>query len=170
MVATLEALLAPVAEACGVELYDLEYVKEGGDKILRLYIDKEDGVDLDDCERVSHAVSDVLDEHDPIPGAYRLQVGSPGIDRKLSKPEHFGRYVGHKIELRLFAPHAPQDLSQAESITTGRKKFTGRLTAYNDGKITLADLDGQEWNFEQKQVSACKLVVDLAQGRNPKNG
>jgi len=170
MTTQLESLVAPIVEACGVELYDLEYVKEGGDRILRLYIDSESGITLSDCERVSRAVDAVLDEHDPIPHAYRLQVGSPGIERKLSKPAHFTRFVGHKVMLKLFAPHSPKDDSQAESVTTGRKKFTGTLTNYNNGIISLTDEDGQEWEFEKSQVSACRLVVDLIQGRNPENG
>jgi len=161
LIANLESLLAPVVQTCEVELYDIELVKEGGSRILRLFIDKEGGVDLNDCERVSRAVSVVLDEHDPIPTAYRLQVGSPGIERRLSKPEHFQRYVGHKVMLKLFSPHSPEDHSQSESVTTGRKKFTGILTEY-DSKIgiTLTDEDGQVWKFDKKQVSACKLVVD----------
>ena len=160
----IESLVEPVAKACGVELYDLEYVKEGGDRILRLFIDKEGGVDLNDCERVSRAVEVVLDEHDPIPNAYRLQVGSPGIDRKLVKPEHFTRYIGEKISLRLFAPHAPKDETQAESITTGRKKFTGILSGYELGTIKLTDADKVEWIFEQNQVSSCKLDPNIMQG------
>jgi len=161
MISKIESLLSPVVISLDVELYDLEYVKEGGERILRLFIDKEGGVDLNDCERVSHAVSDILDEHDPIPNAYRLQVGSPGIERKLSKPEHFKRYVGQKVTLKLFAPHIPKDENGEESITTGRKKFTGILANYNDGEITLTDEDGLTWVFEKSQVSACKLVMDI---------
>ncbi|MDR0271756.1 MAG: ribosome maturation factor RimP [Clostridiales bacterium] len=161
MIAKLEPLIAPIAQACGVELYDMEYVKEGGSRILRLFIDKEGGADLNDCERVSRAVSDVLDEHDPIPDSYRLQVGSPGIERRLSKPEHFKRYIGHKVTIKLFAPHSPEDPALAESVTTGRKKFTGILTAC-DEKIILTDEDGQKWHFDKKEISACKLVVAIA--------
>jgi ribosome maturation factor RimP len=157
----LEALLAPVVEENGAELYDMELVKEGGSRILRLFIDKEGGVDLSDCERVSRAVSDVLDEHDPIAEAYRLQVGSPGIERRLVKPAHFQRFIGSKVLIKLFSPHSPKDPSQAESVTTGRKKFTGILTAYNDGDITLTDEEKILWQFEKKQVSACRLVVDI---------
>ncbi|MCL1861977.1 MAG: ribosome maturation factor RimP [Defluviitaleaceae bacterium] len=153
MISNLEKLLTPTVEACEVELYDMEYVKEGGNRILRLFIDKEGGVDLNDCERVSHAVSDVLDEHDPIPDAYRLQVGSPGIERRLVKPAHFERYVGSKVHVRLFAPHK-------DSIVTGRKKFTGILTDYQNDKIILIDEEKQEWTFEKKQISACNLVVE----------
>jgi ribosome maturation factor RimP len=160
LIAKLEQMLTPTVEECGVQLYDIEYVKEGGSRILRLFIDKEDGVDLNDCERVSRAVSDVLDGSDPIPDSYRLQVGSPGIERRLVKPEHFKRYEGHKVLIKLFSPHAPQDPDHAESITTGRKKFTGILTAYDDGNITLTDEENQIWYFDKKQVSACKLVVE----------
>jgi ribosome maturation factor RimP len=139
----------------------MEFVKEGGSRILRLFIDKEGGIDLNDCERVSHAVSDVLDEHDPIPSAYRLQVGSPGIERRLVKPEHFMRYIGHKVTIKLFAPHSPENADESESVTTGRKKFTGILTVYDSDKIELKDENGQIWTFNIKQVSACKLVVDI---------
>jgi len=161
LIGNLESLITPIVEECEAELYDMEFVKEGGSHILRLFIDKEGGVDLSDCERVSRAVSDVLDEHDPIPTAYRLQVGSPGIERRLVKPEHFKRYIGHKVTLKLFAPHSPENANDPESVTTGRKKFTGILTAYETDKIQLKDEDGQAWNFNKKQVSACKLVVDF---------
>ncbi|MCL1844342.1 MAG: ribosome maturation factor RimP [Defluviitaleaceae bacterium] len=152
MLAKLEGLFAPVFEDCGVELYDMEYVKEGGSRILRIFIDKnggvDGGVDLNDCERVSRAVSDVLDEHDPIPDAYRLQVGSPGIDRRLSKPEHFERSIGEKITLKLFAPHSPVD---------GRKKFTGILNSYDGDKIALTDTEGENFEFSAKQIAACNI-------------
>jgi len=156
-------MLAPVVAACGVELYDMEFVKEGGNRILRLFIDKEEGVDLNDCERVSHAVSAALDEHDPIEQAYRLQVGSPGIERRLVKPAHFLRFIGHKVLIKLFAPHSPENPDENESVTTGRKKFTGILQAYeaNTGNITLKDEDNHVWHFAKKQVSACRLIVDF---------
>lgn len=161
MIATLEKLLAPAIEENGVELYEMEFVKEGGNRILRLFIDKEGGVDLNDCERVSRAVSAVLDEHDPIDAAYRLQVGSPGIDRRLSRPEHFQKHIGQKVLVKLFAPHSPENPDDAESVTTGRKKFTGIMQDYDNGKITLKDEDGVVWIFEKKQVSACRLAVDI---------
>jgi ribosome maturation factor RimP len=154
LIGNLEPLLTPVVQDCGVELYDIEFVKESGSRILRLFIDKDGGVDLNDCERVSRAVSAALDEHDPIESAYRLQVGSPGLERRLVKPEHFLRYIGHKIEVRLYAPHP-------DAIDTGRKKFTGALKSYDAGDMILTDEDGTDWSFEKKQVSACRLVVDL---------
>jgi len=151
MIEKLEALLTPVAEAQGCELYDIEYVKEGGDRILRLYIDKEDGIDIDDCERVSRAAEIVLDEHDLISGEYRLQVSSPGVERKLKKPKHYARFIGSKVEVRLFAPYSPE---------TGRKKFTGKLVDYKNNEITIRTIeDDQDFTFNLQQVSACKLVV-----------
>jgi ribosome maturation factor RimP len=151
MVEKLDALLAPVAQSEGCELYDIEYVKEGSDRILRLFIDKPEGIDIDDCERVSRAVEIVLDENDPISGEYRLQVSSPGVERKLKKPEHFARFIGQKVEVRLFAPQDP---------VSGRKKYTGTLTAFHDNQITIrTNEDDQEFTFELPQVSACRLVV-----------
>ena len=147
---TLEALMAPVASAIGLELYDVEYVKEGAGRILRLYIDKEDGgIDLDDCERMSRAAEIVLDEKDPIPGEYRLQVSSPGVERKLSKPWHFTKYVGHKVVVKLFAPHDP---------VSGRKKFTGKLSSFANNQVTVIT-DEEEHTFDLQQVSSCRLVV-----------
>ena len=147
MAAKITQLLTPVIEAQGVSLYDLEFLKEGGSKILRLYIDKAEGVDLDDCERVSRAAEAELDANDPIPDAYDLEVSSPGVERKLSKPEHYARYIGHKIAIKLYGP------------VDGRRKFTGILASYENGNLSLTEEDGQTRNFEQAQISACRLVV-----------
>ena len=147
MIAKITNLLTPVVEAQGVSLYDLEFLKEGGNKILRIYIDKEAGIDLDDCERVSRAAEAELDAHDPIPTAYYLEVSSPGIERRLSKPEHYTRYTGHKIAIKLYGP------------VDGRRKFTGLLTSYENGNLSLTEEDGQVREFEQTQISACRLVV-----------
>lgn len=147
----LEAMLAPVAEAQGCELYDLEYLKEGSDRILRLYIDKADGIDLDDCERVSRAAEIVLDENDPISGEYRLQVSSPGVERKLKKTHHYTRFIGSNVSVKLFAPHCP---------ISGRKKFVGELIGFSDNKIVIRTKeDNQEFTFDLQQVSSCKLQI-----------
>ncbi|MCL1788088.1 MAG: ribosome maturation factor RimP [Defluviitaleaceae bacterium] len=151
MIEKLETLLAPVATSQGCELYDIEYVKEGGDRILRLFIDKPEGIDIDDCERVSRAAEVVLDENDPITGEYRLQVSSPGVERRLKKPAHFARFIGHKVEVRLFAPLDP---------VSGRKKYTGVITAFADNKLTIkTSEDDQTVTFELPQISACRLIV-----------
>jgi ribosome maturation factor RimP len=158
MMANLEVLLSPAVAAQGCEIWELGLVKEGGQRILRIYIDKPEGVSLDDCEAVSHAVSDVLDEHDPIDGAYRLQVGSPGVERTLSKPAHFSRYVGHKIAVKLYAPHA-------NSVVTGQKKFSGVLTSFADDTVSLKDHEKQTWDFTLKDISSCKLIVFEGEGQ-----
>jgi len=145
----LETLMAPVAQAQGLELYDIEYVKEGADRILRLYIDSEEGISLDDCERMSRAAEVVLDEQDPIPGEYRLQVSSPGVERKLSRPEHYIRYVGQKIVIKLFAPHDP---------VSGRKKYTGILTKFENNQLSIKAED-EVCTFDLQQISACRLMV-----------
>lgn len=144
---TVEPLVTPTVEAQGVELYDLEYLKEGADWILRLYIDKEGGVDLNDCERVSHAAEALLDQHDPISTAYILEVSSPGIERKLKKDLHFERYTGHEVEVRLFKP---QD---------GSRKHRGTLAGLADGCIVITDENGTARHFSRETVSVCRLVV-----------
>jgi len=140
-------LLAPVVESQGIELYDLEFIKEGDAWILRLYIDKETGVDLEDCERVSRAAEVVLDEHDPIEQSYYLEVSSPGVERKLSKPAHYERYVNHKIALRLYGP------------LDGRRNFTGQLTGYESQTLTLTEEDGSIHQIPVSQIGNCRLVV-----------
>jgi len=155
----LETLLSPVAENLGYELYNLEYVKEGGERFLRLFIDKEGGVSLNDCEEVSRAAEVVLDEQDPISSAYRLQVGSPGVERKLTKPRHYMRYIGHKVALRLFAPYSPPSGADETVSATGRKKFTGILQSFIDNTLNLTDENGHNYTFEINQISACSLVV-----------
>lgn len=154
MIEKLELMLSPAVKAQGCELYDLEYVKEANDRILRLFIDKpndENGIDIDDCERVSRAVEAILDEADPIQGEYRLQVSSPGVERKIKKPEHYLRFIGHKMEVRLYAPHSP---------VTGRKKFTGRLTEFTNNIVTIKTIEPDEtFTFDLQQISACRLVV-----------
>ena len=152
MSAKLDRLIAPVVEEMGIELYDMEFAKEGGTRILRLFIDKEGGVDLNDCENVSRAVEAVLDRHDPIPTSYRLQVGSPGVERKLVKPRHFARHMGHRVTVKLFAPHKVSEM-------VSQKTFAGVLTGYDDENISLEDSGGNAYCFKVAQVSSCRLRV-----------
>ena len=152
MNAILDKLITPVVEEMGLELYDMEFVKEGGMRILRLFIDKEGGVNLNDCENVSRAVEAVLDEHDPIPTAYRLQVGSPGIERKLAKPGHFTKHIGDRVTVKLFAPHKVSE-------TVVQKTFSGVLIGYDEENISLKDSDGETFCFPITKVSTCRLRV-----------
>ena len=103
-----EELLAPIAEENGVEIYDVEYLKEGSDWYLRAYIDKPEGVNIQDCENVSRALSDKLDEVDFIDDAYILEVSSPGLGRTLKKDKHLEKSLGEEVELRLYKPRDKQ--------------------------------------------------------------
>ena len=162
LVALLNALISPVTEGMGIELYDMEFVKEGGVKILRLYIDKEGGVSLNDCENVSRAIEAVLDEHDPIPSSYRLQVGSPGVERKLAKPEHYIKNIGSKVTAKLFTPHKINE-------STSQKVFTGVLAGYDKEKITIEDSGGNKFCFLTSQVASCRISVFDEHKEKPKS-
>ena len=138
------ALALPAVEAAGCTLWDVEYVKEAGVWFLRLYIDKEGGVSIDDCEAVSRPVSDLLDEADPIEGSYTFEVSSAGADRPLKKPEHFARFQGEEVEVKLYRPRE------------GRKEFVGLLRDYQDGAVTL-ETAGQEAVFTKQEVALVRL-------------
>ena len=118
------AIIKETVEAQGVELWDVRYVKEGASYYLRVYIDKAEGINIDDCTNVSHAIDPILDEADPIKDSYYLEVCSPGIERELSRPEHYKKVLGEKIKLRLF------------KARDGVKEFTGILENF-DSEITL---------------------------------
>ncbi|MEH2939707.1 ribosome maturation factor RimP [Lawsonibacter sp. JLR.KK007] len=138
------ALALPVVERAGCELWDVEYVKEAGTWFLRVYIDKEGGVSIDDCEAVSRPLSDLLDEADPIEGSYTFEVSSAGADRPLKKPEHFARFQGAEVEVKLYRPRE------------GRKEFAGRLGPCSDGQVVL-ELEGGEAVFAQQEIALVRL-------------
>ena len=134
-----QLLKQPVAEL-GYELCDVEFIKEYGDWVLTLYIDKEGGVNIDDCERVSRAVDPLLDEADPIEQAYMLSVSSLGLDRPLKKDADFARNIGKRIEIKLFAPK------------NGKKEFTGELVSFDENKIVVK-LESGELEIERKALA-----------------
>lgn len=140
------ALALPVVEGAGCTLWDVEYVKEAGTWYLRVYIDKAGGVSIDDCEAVSRPLSDLLDEHDPIEGSYTFEVSSAGADRPLKKPEHFARFQGAEVEVRLYRPRE------------GRKEFVGILKGYADGDVTL-DAGGREAVFTKQEIALVRLYL-----------
>ena len=127
---TLVALLQPVVEGLDYVLWELEFAPGRGNALLRLYIDSADGITVDDCERVSRAVSEVLDAEDPVPGHYTLEVSSPGLDRPLRTPAHFAAYVGEAVFVEL-----------AQAID-GQRRFKGRLAAAGEDSIEV-DVDGR---------------------------
>ena len=137
-------LAAPVVEQAGCSLWDVEYVKEAGEWFLRVYIDKEGGISIDDCEAVSRPLSDLLDEADPIEGSYTFEVSSAGADRVLKKPEHFARFQGQEVEVKLYRPR------------DGRKDFVGALQSWRDGDVTL-DVGGEPITFEKKEIALVRL-------------
>ena len=141
-------LALPVVEQEGGSLWDVEYVREAGTWFLRVYIDKEGGVGIEDCERISRALDPILDEADPIPDSYVFEVGSAGIERELKRPSDFERYMGSEVELRLYQPHE------------GSKVFVGTLSAYNDGTVTISS-GGREMSFTKAQTAQVKLHVSI---------
>ena len=143
-----QALLEPIIEENHLELVDVEYVKEGSNWYLRAYIDKEGGVSIDDCELVSRALSDLLDEEDFIPDAYILEVSSPGLGRPLKKEKDFARSNGKEVELRLYR------------AVDGQKEFTGVLTAYDDDSVTL-DAEKKTLTFQRKEIALIRLAFDF---------
>ena len=145
---TVKELILPVAEELGLLLWDVEYVKEGTKMILRVTIDKEEGVGIEDCEKMHRAIDPVLDEADPIEGAYYLEVSSPGIERDLRTDEHILLSLGERVEVRLYAPQ------------NGSKSFSGILSAYEEGEIVL-ETAGGELKFPRAAVSKMKTVFDF---------
>ncbi|MBE5826500.1 MAG: ribosome maturation factor RimP [Butyrivibrio sp.] len=143
-----EEILVPIAEANGVSIYDVEYVKEAGEWYLRAYIDKPEGVDINDCVNVNHALSDALDEDDFIEEAYTLEVSSPGLGRQLKKDRHLQNSLGKDVELKLYKPR------------DGVKEFAGTLKSFNDSEVTVTINDKDE-TFIRKEISVIKLALDF---------
>ena len=141
----LEKLALPVCERHGVYIYNTEYKKEGSEYFLRLFIDKDSGVTIEDCENVSREISPMLDDLTFIKDAYIFEVSSPGIDRVLSRPWHFEKVIGEEIDIKLFAP------------IDGTKEITGILKAYSDGNITVETND-KEIIIEKGKASSVKLA------------
>ena len=143
---TVAALAHPVVEEAGCTMWDVEYVKEAGSWFLRVYIDREGGVSIDDCEAVSRPLSDLLDQADPIEGSYTFEVSSAGADRALKKPEHFTRFRGSEVEVKLYRPRE------------GRKEFVGLLRNYEDGAVTL-EMNGEEAVFTKQEIALVRLYL-----------
>lgn len=140
----------PIAQAAGVFVYDVEFKKEGPDYYLRVYIDRlEEGIYIDDCEAVSRALSDALDEADPISEGYYLEVSSPGVERQLKRQEDFDRFRGEKISVKLF------------KAVEGAKQLIGLLKNRDAEKLILETEDGKEIEIENKNITTVRLSVDF---------
>jgi ribosome maturation factor RimP len=138
-------IIEPAVTALGYELVGVEYIAQGKHSVLRIYIDSEAGITVDDCAAVSHQVSAVLDVEDPISGVYTLEVSSPGLDRPLFTEAHYERYLGEQAEIRLRSP------------LDGRRKFKGRLLAVKDGQVEI-EVDGESYTITLDNIEKANLV------------
>ena len=138
-------IAAPIAEKLGVEIWDIRFLKEGSDWFLRIFLDKEGGIGIDDCEAFSRAIDAPLDELDPIEQSYCLEVSSPGLERNLTRPEHFDKYTGEKIKIKLIRP------------VDGVREFSGILESADKGRFTLRLPDGGAMDLDKKETSYIKL-------------
>lgn len=140
-------LIEPTAESLGYRLWNVEYVREGADMYLRVTIDSDDGIDIDDCERMTRAIDPILDEADPIEGSYYLEVSSPGVERVLTTDEHFALMAGSEVEIKLYR------------AIDGAKVINGILVGREDGVITVNTAAG-EMKIEAKAASKVTTVFD----------
>lgn len=139
-----EALARPVVEDEGCELWSVEYVREAGSWYLRVFIDKDGGVGIDDCERISRRLDPILDEADPIPDSYVFEVGSAGAERELKRPSDFEKFMGNEVEVKLYQPYE------------GKKSLVGKLEAYENGDITISSVQ-----LKKSQIAQVKLHISI---------
>ena len=142
------AAAEPVVQKHGCSLWDVEYVKEAGTWYLRVYIDREGGVDIDRCEAVSRELDPILDEMDIISGAYTFEVSSAGAERQLKRPSDFQQFMGSLAEVKLY------------KVKNGSKEFVGELAGYDDGRVTL-NIGGSEITFEKNEVASVRLRISM---------
>ncbi len=143
-----EKYAAEITERLSLELVEAEYVKEGSDRFLRVYIDKDGGVGINDCEKVSRELEAILDREDFIDEAYTLEVSSPGLDRVLKKDFEYIKYKGRQVIIKLYKP------------VEKTKEFQGELVGLKDGSVTIIT-DGGEMSFKRDEIALCRLAVIL---------
>ena len=139
-----EALARPVIEDEGCELWSVEYVREAGSWYLRVFIDKDGGVGIDDCESIIRRLDPILDEADPIPDSYVFEVGSAGAERELKRPSDFEKFMGSEVEVKLYQPYE------------GKKSLVGKLEAYENGDITISSVQ-----LKKSQIAQVKLHISI---------
>ena len=141
-------LAKPIVESFGCSLWDVEYVREGSERFLRIYLDKDGGIDIEDCEKVHRAMDPILDEKDPIAESYHFEVCSAGLERALKRPSDFERFMGSNITVKLYRPR------------NGLKEIPCVLSAYDNGRITVTA--GKETiTFEKSEVALVRLRVEF---------
>ena len=138
----------PIVEAHGCQLWDVEYVREGSEYFLRLYLDKDGGVDINDCEAISRAMDPILDEEDPIPESYHFEVCSAGLERPLKRPADFERFMGEAIMVKLYRPR------------NGLKEIPGILRGYENGCVTM-EAGKETITFQKSEVALVRLRVEF---------
>ena len=143
-----EKLLKPTIEKTGYELYDVEYAKEGKNYFLRIFIDKQEGIDLNDCEKVNDVINDLLDEADFIKEQYFLEVSSPGIERVLKKDKHLEQNIGKEVQIKLF-----------KKDEDGQKEYKGILQEFNEEKITV-ETDATQKEIERKKIAQIRTIYN----------
>ena len=143
-----QQLVLPIVQAQGCSLWDVDYVREGDQRFLRLYIDKDGGVDITDCEAISRAADPVLDEADPIPDSYHFEVCSAGIERALKRPSDFEKFMGSLIMVKLYRPK------------NGMKEIPGVLRGYEEGRVTV-EMNGELITLEKSEVALVRLRVEF---------
>lgn len=144
-----EALILPILERYGFELYDVEFVKEGGTYYLRAYIDKPGGIAVNDCEAVAREMNPILDEKDYIPDSYVFEVSSPGLGRPLKKDKHLERSIGEEVEIHTFRP------------VNHEKQFFGYLKSFDDEHVVIVDEEGSELTFARADIALIRLALDF---------
>ena len=143
-----ESFAKPIVESFGCSLWDVEYVREGSERYLRLYIDKDGGVDIEDCEKIHRAVDPILDEKDPVPESYHFEVCSAGIERPLKRPGDFERFMNSAVLVKLYRPR------------NGLKEIPGILRGYEDGRVTV-EAGKENITFEKSEVALVRLRVEF---------
>lgn len=145
---TVAELAEPIVKECGCELWDVEYIKEAGEWFLRVYIDKEGGVSINDCVAVTHALDPILDERDLIQDSYTFEVSSAGVERKLQRDSDFERFMGSFCAVKLY------------KAREGKKEYTGYLAGYNAGDVTIRLKAGDEITFTKAEVASVQLRIE----------
>ena len=138
----------PIVEQAGCSLWDVEYVREGAERYLRIYIVKDGGIDIEDCEKIHRAIDPILDEKDPIPESYHFEVCSAGIERALKRPGDFQQFMGSPVLVKLYRPR------------NGLKEIPGILRGYEDGKVTV-EAGKESITFEKSEVALVRLRVEF---------
>lgn len=142
---TVRDIAEPYAKELGLEIWDVQFVKEGAEHYLRIFIDKPEGISIDDCVNLTHALDKPLDDADPISVPYILEVSSPGAERPLKRDEHFLKYIGSPVMVKFIRPR------------DGKREFKGTLDGYENGDITFTPAGGKPFVFNKKEASYVKL-------------